>query len=717
MLSYPLNPKSLTNPPSQYNADEFHRLADIPSSPTLSLPNPYTTSLTRTMTASSITSSTRTSSSAEFGPRPRLKPVLMLSLPDSNAAVSITSIDINDTNTSLPNPFQSQENPPSYFSPHTPQDPLNHDSLIQTRGASRLGEDLNTDFGVSYFSPSTPATTDLLSSLRNGSTTTIGTCPIDTRKGSEGGASGLLAVPPSAAVGSYWSPHTPDVPEGVRRVIGEAVVKEPEDLPVKEMGFLKADYKTHSYTPTTDATDGHSVEPSSASPRDFSPHSSNDAITDVDLTASDSSSRLRNGDLMVTNPSKPQLKIQTWDLDKMRDVKKREEPTAVRSQRSRDKDARNRERRGRGNTVQKEAQSIAQKGVNVPPTLKPGGVPRQVAGSNHDTLGGRRRSALSLLPAALRPGSQLFEAVPPPAHRAQRSQPVLDMLESATPGITKSNLDTDRFAHGRSPSEPIFPNVSLLGPGGGTQVPKLGKEGNKAREGTRFGFFGNTGGTASDTNLAAGFAAPVAKRSKDAKDVNDLKENRKSALYSRGINASFEALIGWGGKVFSGSSTSVNTYGYSSKKGETDEKPAYLGNTVPPPVTAQPHPYAQYQSTPPLVDIQHQQYAPPLRLPAASNTRVPAAPLYASGRGGASFEDLGVEIGWVGKNKTHVPPPHSSRGRDHGATVQENAVRADAQQAKKGHTKNSSSGVSGFMRMFGFGKKDKDKGKDKQKWS
>ncbi len=678
--------------------------------------------------------------------------MLTLSFPDSKAAVSIASITINDTDASLPN------HPRSHFSPHLPQDPLNRDSLIQTGSAVRLGEDINTGFDVSYFSPHTPAITDLLSSTRTGYTATIGTGPKrehQDEQGSGGRASGLLVVPPSAAIGSYWSPHTPDVPEGVGRAIDEPAVKEPGDIPTE---FLKADYKTHSHTPTTDATDGHSVEPSSTSPRDLSPHSSNDAITDYDLTASDSSSPFGNRGLVLTNPSKPRLKIQTWDLDKMRDDKKRQESTAVRRQGSKDKDARNRERKGRGKTAQKEAGTIAQtteviKGMNVPLTLKPGGVPfariprppQQVVGSNN-TLGGRGKSELALLPASLRPGSQLFEALPPPAYLALQLQPVLDIgpqevdtsasltqnrrsiattnawglmphappQTSLTPNTTSlslgttSNSDTDRLAHGRSPSEPTFPVVSLVGPGG-MQEPKLGKEG-KAKERTRFGFFGNAGGTASDTNLA-GLAASGVNKSKDSKDVNDLKEDRKRAFYSRGINASFEALAGWGGKIFSSSSSSVNTYGASSKKGEADEEPSYLGTTVPP-VTAQPHPYAQYQipplSTPPQIDTRHP-HAPSLQLP-ASNTRVEEAPLYRSGGGGPSFEDLGVEIGWVGKSKTHIPP-HGGRG--HGATAQETAVRADAQQVKKGHTKNSSSVVSGFMRVFGFGQKDR--GKDKQK--
>jgi hypothetical protein len=662
-------------------------------------------------------------------------------------AVSVATNPINDTSSSLPNPFQPQA---SYFSPHTPQHPLNRDS-IQAGDASCLGAGLNTGFGVSHFSPHTPATTGFRSSLGPGNTTTIGISPIGTKEGHQdeknswGRASGLLAVPPSAPIGSCWSPYTPDVPDGLERAIDEAVIKELDGIPVTDPEFLKVDYKTYAYTPTTDATDGHSAEPSSTSHRGPSPHSSNDAITDVDSTASDSSSPLGNRGLVLT---KPQLTLQTWDLDRMRGDKKRQEPTAVRRQRSKDKDARNRERKGRGKTVQKEAETFAQttamtKGGNVPPMLKPGGVPvarppqpLQLVNGSNNTLGARDKSELSLLPAALRPGSQLFQALPQgPPQLALRSQPVLDMPEPATQVIdisnsltqnrrsitstnawglssltpnatspslgTKSNSDADRFAHGQRPTEPAFHNVSVLGPGG-TQEAKLGK-GGIAKERTRFGFFGNAGGTASDTNLP-GLAATSAKKSKDAKDVNDLKENRRSAFYSRGINASFEALVGWGGKVFSSSSTSVNTYGHSGKKGEEDEKPSYSGTTVPPPVTAHPHPYAQYQIPPlsiaPMMGTQHRDTPP--QQPPAPNTRVYAAPMYPNGERGPSFEDMGVEIGWAGRNKPDIPPD-SSHG--HGA---------DSQRVKKGHTKNSSGGVSGFMKMLGFGKKDK--GKDKQKW-
>jgi hypothetical protein len=755
-------PTAFISPPLQSTADDPHPLADMLPSPTSSLPNPYTTCLSRTRTASSVASSTRTSSSAEFGPRPRPKLALTLRLPDSKPAISITSIAISDSDAPLPNPYQPQVNLQSYFSPHTPRDPFNSDSPTQSGGTSNVGA---TGFDVSYFSPHTPATTSLLSNIGTGNRTTIGTGPIGTKREhqgervSRGRASGLLALPPSVAIESYWSPHSPDVPESVESGINEEVVEEPEDIPVKGSEFLKGYNKALTRTPTTGATDGHSIEPSSISPREPSPHSSNDVFTDADLTASDSSSPLWNKGLVPTKRTKPQLTVQTWNLDRMREEKKRQESVAARRQRSRDKDARNRERNGR-KTVQREAETTVQEtivqetivqttraiaGENVPHMLKPGGFPvarpprHPVVGSNNipDRQG---KSKLSLLPAALRPGSQHFQALPPPAQPALGSQPVLDMPEPAaqridtgvgltqnrhsiattnawswtssgppqlsftlnTAGLslgTNSDSDRDWFAHGRSPSEPIVPSVSVLGPGD-TQGAELGKTG-VAKERKKFNFFGNPGGTASDTNLS-GLAAASAMKSKDDKDVNDLKENRKSAFYSRDINASFEALVGWGGKIFSSSSTSVNTHG-SSKKGEKDEKTSYPG-AVPPSATARPHPYAQYQifppPAPPVMDIQHNHTTPP-QFP-TPNTRVYAAPLSSSGERGPSFEDLGVEVKWAGKSRTHTPP-HSSHG--HGA---------DAQQVKKGPTRDNGGGVSGFMKMFGF--KKKDKGKQKQKW-
>ena len=85
-----------------------------------------------------------------------------------------------------------------------------------------------------------------------------------TEKGSEGRAGGLLAPPSNAAIASYWSPHTPDVPEGFEGAIEDAVVEEPEEVSMKETEYLKADNKTYSLR-TTIATDGHSVGPSSIS--------------------------------------------------------------------------------------------------------------------------------------------------------------------------------------------------------------------------------------------------------------------------------------------------------------------------------------------------------------------------------------------------------------------------------------------------------------------
>jgi len=55
----------------------------------------------------------------------------------------------------------------------------------------------------------------------------------------------LLALPPSAAIDSYWSPHTPDVPGVFEGTIEEAVVEEPEEVLMKETEYLKADNNTH----------------------------------------------------------------------------------------------------------------------------------------------------------------------------------------------------------------------------------------------------------------------------------------------------------------------------------------------------------------------------------------------------------------------------------------------------------------------------------------
>jgi len=71
----------------------------------------------------------------------------------------------------------------------------------------------------------------------------------------------LLAPPSSPAIANYWSPRTPDVPEGFEGAIEDEVVEEPEEVSMKETEYLKADNKTCSLT-TTIATDGHSVGPS-----------------------------------------------------------------------------------------------------------------------------------------------------------------------------------------------------------------------------------------------------------------------------------------------------------------------------------------------------------------------------------------------------------------------------------------------------------------------
>ena len=750
---------------STYDCPSPQSIAEEPqpimrlASPTPSLPNPYTTSLRRTQTASSVASSTFTLGSAEFGPRPRPKLTLTLSSPDSKPSISTTVIAINETDALLPNPFQPQANPQSYFSPHTPAHPPTTatDPPIQTGVTSSLGADLNTGFGVSYFSPHTPATTGMLSSLGTGNTTTtpstglVGTTRArQTEKGPEVRASGLLAPPSSAAFGSYWSPHTPVVPEGLEGAIEDVVGEEPEEVSMKETEYVKADHKTRSFT-TTIATDGHSAGPSSTSHCD--PSSPSDEVyadTDVAVSTSDSSSSIGSRVLVPNKPYKPQLRLQTWGLDKMREEKKRQGPTAVRRQGSKDKDARNRERKATKateRTIRREAEMSTQttgatKGGSVPPMLKPIGdqvawtprPPQLVIGSN-STPGGQEKSERPSIPATLRPGS-LYQAVPPPAQLALRSRPVLNIRESPAmqgtdtidirnstatnavwdltldarpqldltltnpylPPDANSNIRRDWSTRGRTPSEPNVPTARVLGVGaggaGGTQGQELERN-SMPRERRRFGFFGNTGAAASDTNLAGVAAssrpAPLQRKSKDDKEVSELKENRKNAFYSRGINASLEALAGWGGKVFSHSSTTVNTHGHGqlSRKGEKDEHP-----TVPYPQHHVPSQIGRLP-TPPLTGTQRQ-YTPPQN-PSPPNMRVYQAPLYPPGDRGPSFEDFGVEIGRAGRNKTHTPP-----------------LVADDQQFKKGHMKNSSSGLSGFRKMFGFGKKEKEKGK--QKW-
>ena len=743
IFSYQTLHKSTSDHPSpQSFLEDAHPPLDLPASPAPSLPNPYAMALRRNQTISSVVTSTPTSGSTEFPPRPRPKLSLTLSLPDSKPSVSITTIAINDEDTVLPNPYQPQAlqaNAQSYFSPHTPAAGLHPPTNppVQAGATSGLGADLSSAFGVSYFSPHTPATTGLLSSLGTGNTTTttVGTGPLGAKRerhgeqaGAAGSVSGLLAPPPTAAVGSYWSPHTPD--EGLERAIEEA----------------------HSGTVLTAATDGHSAGPSSTSHRDSSPHSSTE--DDPDVTTSDSSARTGNAGPIPTKSSKPQLKLQTWDLERMREEKKRQETTAVRRQGSRDKDARNRERKGRERTRQKEAEMTAlvteaTKGETAPlRLLKPGSgpvarPPQQIIGSTN-TVGARAKREPGPHPVALRPGSQYFQGIPAPPPLEPQSHAIINSLKaSATQGngigadLTQhrhstalnitwdltpplpltlhnpyaspnphSNPARDWSAHGRTLTEPNVPSLSTLAGGGGTQWVESGT----TKERKRFGFFRNAGAAASDTNLvglaASSPPAPGLRKPMDDKEANGLKENRKSAFYSRGVNASFEALVGWGGKPFSQSPTTVNTHGHGhepaqpGRKGEKDEKTAYPV-PAPLPATAHPRPYSQSQATLfatlPRTD-NRRQYAPPPHAPLSNAQRYPA-PSYPPGERGPSFEDFGVEIGRVGRNKTHTPPPGA----------------ADVQHVKKGHTKNSSSsGVSGLRKMFGFGKKDKDK--DKQKW-
>jgi len=103
-----------------------------------------------------------------------------------------------------------------------------------------------------------------------------------TEKGPEERASGLLAR-------SYWSPNTPDVPEGLESAIEEAVVEEIEEVSMKETEYLKADDNTRSLI-TTIAIDGYSVEPSAISHCDPSSPSSNEVCADTDVAAKPSDS-------------------------------------------------------------------------------------------------------------------------------------------------------------------------------------------------------------------------------------------------------------------------------------------------------------------------------------------------------------------------------------------------------------------------------------------
>ena len=104
---------------------------------------------------------------------------------------------------------------------------------------------------------------------------------------------GLLAPPPSAAIGNYRSPHTPDVPEGLEGPIEAAIVEEPE-VSMKETEYLKADNKSYSLR-TTIATDGHSVGPPSISHCDPLSPSSNEICADTDVAAALVPSARRSG--------------------------------------------------------------------------------------------------------------------------------------------------------------------------------------------------------------------------------------------------------------------------------------------------------------------------------------------------------------------------------------------------------------------------------------
>ena len=117
VLSQMIIHRSIDDCPSpQFIVEDLQPIMRL-ASPTPSLPNPYTTSLRRIQTASSVTSSTFTLSSADFGPHPPPKPTLTLSRPDSKSSISTTSIATNETDALFPNRFQPQANLQSSFSP------------------------------------------------------------------------------------------------------------------------------------------------------------------------------------------------------------------------------------------------------------------------------------------------------------------------------------------------------------------------------------------------------------------------------------------------------------------------------------------------------------------------------------------------------------------------------------------------------------------------
>ena len=105
---------------------------------------------------------------------------------------------------------------------------------------------------------------------------------------------------------------------------------------------------------------------------------------------------------MLNKPPKPQLRLQTWGLDKTRGEKRRQDATVIRSRGSTDKDARNRERqatKATERTMQKEVEvstqtSGATKGGSVPSTLKPRLVKLR---GPHDLVDGKNLNCLQSL--------------------------------------------------------------------------------------------------------------------------------------------------------------------------------------------------------------------------------------------------------------------------------------------------------------------------------
>ena len=95
---------------------------------------------------------------------------------------------------------------------------------------------------------------------------------------------------------------------------------------------------------------------------------------DAVASTSDSSSAIGSRDLVPNKPPKSQRRFQTWGLDKMWEEQKRQDSTAVRRRGSKDRDARNRERKATKateRTMQKEAEASTQ----ITGATKGGGVP------------------------------------------------------------------------------------------------------------------------------------------------------------------------------------------------------------------------------------------------------------------------------------------------------------------------------------------------------